>query len=243
MRETHHTLLTIGVFVFASSCVIPARAQSDAASISGHWKGSVQVQAMQLNFEVDIAKTAHGDLTGTISLPSQQIKGLPLLKVAIDGNVVSFYARDDQPFRGTIADGTIAGDMTVEGLVAPFTMTRSGDAAIEAPPRNTGIAKELAGTWNGALGTNGRQLRLIMVIAPQADGTMIAEMTDVDEGGLKSPLRLTQQGASLTIESVAIPAKIAGALNVDNTELVGTFTQGPASLPLTLHRAPAGKDK
>ena len=30
MRETHHTALTIGVFVFASSCVVPARAQSDA---------------------------------------------------------------------------------------------------------------------------------------------------------------------------------------------------------------------
>jgi len=238
MRKTHQTVLTIGVFVFASSCAVPARAQSDAASISGHWKGSIQVQAMQLDFDVDIAKTAHGDLTGTIGLPSQHIKGLPLLKVALDANVVSFYARDDQPFRGTIA-----GDMTVEGLIAPFTMTRSGEAAFDAPPRNTGIAKALAGTWNGALEANGRELRLIMTIVPQTDGTMTADMIDVGEGGLRSPLKLTQEGSNLTIESIAIPAKIAGALSADATELIGTFTQGPTSLPVTLRHAPAGRDR
>ena len=243
MRKTHHTVLTIGVFVFASSCAIPARAQSDQGTLSGHWKGTVQVQAMQLNFEVDIAKTPPGDLAGTIGLPSQHIKGLPLLKVALDGTVVSFYARDDQPFRGTLAGGTVTGDMTVEGLIAPFTMTRSGEATIEAPPRNAGINKELAGTWNGALEADGRRLRLVMTLVPQADGTMLAEMTDVDEGGLKSPLRLTQEGTNLTIESVAIPAKIAGALNENGTELIGTFTQGPASLPVTLRRAAAGRDK
>ena len=244
MRKTHHTWLTIGVFVFASSCAIPARAQSDEGSLSGHWKGSIQIQAMQLDFVIDVAMSAHGDLTGTIGLPSQHIKGLPLLKVALEGKAVSFYAREDQPFRGTlVADGTIAGDMSVEGLMAPFTMTRSGDATIEAAPRSAGIDKTLAGTWSGALGTSGRQLRLVLTIALQPDGTMTAEMTDVDEGGLRSPVKLTQQGSNLTIESVAIPASISGALNAGLNELTGTFTQGPTTLPLTLRRTAAGQDR
>jgi hypothetical protein len=72
---------------------------------------------------------------------------------------------------------------------------------------------------------------------------MIADMIDVDEGGLRSPLKLTQEGSNLTIESVAIPAKIAGTLNAIATELTGTFTQGPASLPVTLRRAAAGRDQ
>jgi|SRR5579862_738063 len=244
MRKTHHTWITTGMLVVASSCAMPAHAQSGEGSLSGHWKGSVQIQAMQLDFVIDITRSAHGELTGTIGLPAQHIKGLPLLKVALEGKAVSFYAREDQPFRGTLAaDGAIAGDMTVEGLAAPFTMTRSGDAMIEAAPRSAGIDKTLAGTWSGALGANGRQLRLLLTIAPQTDGTMTAELTDVDEGGLRSPVKLTQQGSTLTIESVAIPASISGALNAALNELTGTFTQGPTALPLTLRRAAAGQDR
>ena len=93
------------------------------------------------------------------------------------------------------------------------------------------------------MNADGRELRLIMVVAPQADGTMLAEITDVDEGGLRSPVKLTQQGTTVTIESTAIPAKIAGAINADATELIGTFTQGPTTLPVTLRRAPAGRDE
>ena len=233
-------LSTIGMAAAAMLLAAPARAQSDA---TGHWKGSVQVQAMQLDFIVDIAKTAHGDLVGTIGLPSQHIKGLPLLKVAVDGKTVTFFAREDQPFRGTFGDaGTIAGDMTVEGLAAPFTMTRSGEATIDAPPRSAGIDKALAGTWSGALKAGARQLRLVVALAVEPDGTMTAEMTDIDEGGLKSPAKITQQGSTVTIETLAVPATISGTLNADATELNGTFTQGPNSLPLTLRHA-AGKDK
>jgi len=210
------------------------RAQGD---LTGHWKGTVVVQAMHVSFDVDIARNARGELAGTIGLPSQEIKGLPLQQIAVDGTAVTFFARQDQPFRGALAaDGTIAGDMTVEGLTAPFTMTRTGDASIEASPRSAGIDSALAGTWAGALQAGGRTLRLTMTIERQSDGTMVAEMTDVDEGGLRSPLKLAQNGSTLNIESVAVPASISGTLNPGATELSGTFKQGQTSLPLRLHR-------
>ena len=213
-------------------CAVPAHAQSDA---TGHWTGSVQVQAMRLDFVVDITRSAHGDLVGTIDLPTQRIKGLPLQKIAVDGKAVTFYARDDQPFRGLLtSDGTIAGDMSIEGLSAPFTMTRTGDGVFTPAPRSAGINKGIAGTWSGALEANGRKLRLVLTVEAQPDGTMVAEMIDVDEGGLRSPVKLTQQGSTLTIESVAVPATISGTLNADATEIAGTFSQGSSNLPLTL---------
>jgi len=222
----------LGITVPASMCRV--QAQGDAA---GHWKGNVQVQAMQLDFVVDIERTARGELAGTIGLPAQQIQGLPLISVTLDGGAVTFYARDDQPFRGTLkSDGTIAGEMTVEGLSAPFTMTRTGDATIQPPPRSSGVSKAIAGAWSGALEANGKKLRLLLRIDPQADGTMLAEMTDVDEGGLRIPVKLTQQGSTLTIESVAVPSTISGTLNAESTELTGTFRQGGTNLPLTLRR-------
>ena len=73
---------------------------------------------------------------------------------------------------------------------------------------------------------------------------MIADMTDVDEGGLRSPVKITQQGSTLTIESTAVPATISGTLDAGASELTGTFTQGTASLPLTLrHSAPVKHDR
>lgn len=228
-------MMSIVAAMTVVACVVPVHAQSDG---TGHWKGTVQVQTMQVGFDVDIVRSANGGLTGTIGLPSQRIKGLPLQKIVIDGKAIAFYAREDQPFRGMFsADGTIAGDMSIEGLSAPFTMTRTGDAAVDAPPRSAGIDKAIAGTWTGALEADGRKLRLVISVERQADGTMVAEMTDVDEGGLRSPLKLTQDGSALTLESVAIPASISGALNADATELAATFTQGGATLPVTFRRA------
>jgi hypothetical protein len=220
-------------------CACPAYAQADA---TGHWKGSVQVQAMQLEFGIDIARSAAGDLVGTIELPSQRIKGLPLQKITLVGNAVTFWAREDQPFRGTMgADGAIAGEMSVEGLSAPFTMKRTGEAVFEPAPRSAGIDPAITGTWNGTLEAGGRRLRLVLAVDRQKDGTMFAELTDVDEGGLRSPVKLTQQGSTLTIESIAVPATISGTLDDGAKELTGTFTQGPVSLPLTLRRSAAAR--
>ena len=82
-----------------------------------------------------------------------------------------------------------------------------------------------------------------MIFVDVFENLLLAEITDVDEGGLRSPVKITQQGTTVTIESTAIPAKIAGAINADATELIGTFTQGPTTLPVTLRRAPAGRDE
>jgi hypothetical protein len=233
----HIPAASIAVTTLLYAC--PAHAQSDA---TGHWKGSVQVQTMQLDFAVDIARSPGGDFTGTIDLPSERIKGLPLQKIALDGSAVTFWAREDQPFRGALgADGTVAGEMSIEGLSAPFTMKRTGEAVFEPAPRSAGIDPAIAGTWSGTLEAGGRKLRLVLAIDRQNDGTMLAELTDVDEGGLRSAAKLTQQGPALTIESVAVPARISGTLDAGASELTGTFTQGPVSLPLTLRRSPAAK--
>jgi hypothetical protein len=48
---------------------------------------------------------------------------------------------------------------------------------------------------------------------------------------------MMQKAASVTIDVASVGASFVGVLNAAGTELAGTWTQGPLSLPLTLRRA------
>src|SRR5206468_6466927 len=141
---------------------------------------------MDVAFEVDLAKTGGGELAGTVSIPAQKLKGLPLLKVAVQGRSVTFHARADQPLTGVLsADGTsMSGDFFASGNTVPFTMTRVGDAQVQEPARSAPISKELEGSWNTTLEAGGMQLRLVLTLTSQPDGTATGHIVNLDQGGL-----------------------------------------------------------
>jgi len=212
------------------------RAQT-AVDPSGHWEGSIQIPDRAVIVEVDLARNAKGELSGTIGNPAEHISGIPLRAVAVDGQSVSFNARRDQPFKGTLsADGqSMSGDATLSGYDLPFSLSRKGDARIAAPPRSALIGKELEGTWNGTLDANGTSFRFVLVLTNQPDRTAAARLISLDEGELEVPLAITQQPSSVAL--VGVMGSFAGALNAEGTELAGTLTEGPATLPLTFRRA------
>lgn len=73
-------------------------------------------------------------MTGAIS--AADARGLPLAKVAVEGRTITFHSRSDQPMKAMLSeDGrSMSGDATMSGYTLPFTMTRAGEARIEAPP-------------------------------------------------------------------------------------------------------------
>ena len=52
---------------------------------SGHWEGSIEIQGTSLLFSVDIMQGKEGTVTATISIPSQNLKGSPLINVVARG--------------------------------------------------------------------------------------------------------------------------------------------------------------
>src|SRR5258708_30474540 len=108
MQLVRRTLLIAALFLPSTA---PLRAQA-AADPSGHWQGMLQAPGMDVEFEVDLAKSGSGELAGTVSIPTQKLKGLPLLKVAVEGRRVIFYARADQPLTGVLSadGGSMSGD-------------------------------------------------------------------------------------------------------------------------------------
>ena len=241
MQLVRRTLLIAALFL--SSAASP-HAQV-AADPSGHWQGMLQAPGMDVEFEVDLAKNGSGELAGTVSIPAQKLKGLPLLEVAVEGSSVTFYARADQPLTGVLAaDGkSISGDFFASGNTVPFTMNRVGDARIVAPATSAPISKELEGSWNATLEAGGMQLRLVLTLTNQPDGTATGHIVNLDQGGLRLPLTIRQNAATVTLDSTVVSSSFAGTLNQAATELAGTFTQGTFNAPVTFRRAAVSDGK
>lgn len=238
MHPPRRTPLLAALFLLA----VPSLRAQTAADPSGHWEGTLQVPGIEVSIEVDLAQNSKGEVAGTITIPGENLKGLPLATVAVEGTSISFSARADQPFQGALsADGkSISGDLTVDGFHVPVSLIRTGDPSIDAPAKSAPIGKELEGTWNGTLDVNGTPLRLVLTMSNQLDGTAIGSIVNLDEGRLTIPVStITQAASSLTLDLKTVGGSYAGALNKEGTELVGTYRQGALVVPLNFRHAPA----
>jgi hypothetical protein len=205
---------------------------------AGHWEGSIQVPGQELKIEVDLLAAADGKWTGTISIPAQNVTALPLSDVTVETSAISFAMKGpgEPRFKGTIsADAqSIAGDFTQGGGTLPFTLARKGEAHVEAPVKNAEIGQEFEGTWEGALDVNGTTLRLTLKLSNvehSATGTLVS----VDQGGVEIPIgSIVQTGTHVKLRVPTIAATYEGDLK--DAQMAGTWTQGPASFPLTFKR-------
>ncbi len=235
MRFTPPTLLVVSLLTISGT------ARSQSVDPSGHWEGAITIPGGEIPFQVDLSKNAQGKLVATYSRPENNLNGLPLANVSFDGRAITFELTVDGrvKFYGTLnGDGnTIAGDVTARLGNAPFSMSRTGDARIAAAPKNAPIGKDLEGTWSGTLSLQGTNLRLVLRMVNDADGTASGSIVSVDQGGIEFPLALMQNANSLTLNTPAIGGDFfSGSLNAAG-ELAGTFSQGPVTAPLTFARS------
>jgi hypothetical protein len=233
MRFTLPSLLVVSLLA------VPA-AHAQSVDPSGHWEGAITIPGGEIPFQVDLSKNAQGKLVAAYSRPEENLKGLPMTNVTLEGRAITFDLPVDGgvQFQGIFyADAkTISGDVTAAIGSAPFNLTRTGDAQLTAPPRNASIDKALEGLWHGTLTLPGRSLRLVLRLSNEADGTSSASITSVDQGGIELPLGVTQEANSLTLNTPAIGGDFyTGALNAAG-ELAGTFTQGQVTAPITFVR-------
>ena len=230
-------LLLATLFVTAAS---PLHAQSPADA-SGHWEGMVQTPNTALKVVIDLARNSDGKIAGTFGQPAQGVKGLPLSSVSVENRSVRFVVKggpEPATFDGQLAaDGaSIAGTVLQGGITMPLNLTRTGEASIPATPKSAAIGKELEGTWNGTLDVNGQQMRLIVKMANQSDGTAAGTIVSPDGSGVEIPIVMTHKGSTLTIDVPIIGGGYTGTLNASG-ELVGTWSQAGMTLPLTLRAA------
>ena len=87
------------------------------------------------------------------------------------------------------------------------------------------------------MAANAAAFRLVLTMSNQPDGTAIGRVVNLDEGGLVLPVTITQKGSSVTVEASGI-GSFSGVVNVEEAEIVGTWTEGSSAVALRFRRAP-----
>ena len=150
MLPARRTLAVLAL-VFAP-LALPFAAGGD---VTGHWEGPIQLPGAELKVLVDLKAGATGALEGTIDIPAQNAKGLPLESVEAKDTAVSFAIRGvpGQPtFKGALAaDGqAIEGSFTQGGQTFPFRLARAaapGQAAALALDGFSDWARKAMADW------------------------------------------------------------------------------------------------
>ena len=119
-----------------------------AATPSGHWEGAIQLPGQELQIQIDLAPK--GDTwEGTIAIPLQGVKNMPLAAISVKGDSVNFaLSAPGQPqFAGTLSKDakSLSGQFSQGGGTVPFSVTRW----ISARQRSTGTTV-LSGTAGSA---------------------------------------------------------------------------------------------
>jgi hypothetical protein len=208
-----------------------------AGTAAGHWTGTIT--GPEIAVEVDLAQKGADAWYGTISIPSQGTKGIPLSEVSVTGTAVNFAipgAPGNARYAGTLSPDrkVITGDFMQGGATLVLTLTRQGEPKFEVAQKSTPITKELEGNWEGSLDVKGKILRLVLKLANGADGAT-GVLVSLDQNGAEIPVAtITQQGSRLKLLVTMISGTFDGELKAG--ELAGTWTQGPLTLPLVFNR-------
>jgi len=234
MRSLNRILAVAALVAFILLPASSVRAQT-AVDPAGHWEGKIEVPGMDVALEVDLAKTASG-YTGTVGMPAQKLKGLPLVKVAVDGKTVTFAARTDQTMTGDLSDDgkTMSGTFAGAAGSVPFIMTRTGDAHVASPVTSAPIGKDLEGTWTTTVADTGNNVAL--TLTNHGDGTATGTLVNLSEGGLQIPVRFTQSGSNVTFQATVADGSFSGTLNATGTELSGTWTEGTTTKVISFRK-------
>jgi CubicO group peptidase (beta-lactamase class C family) len=121
MPQSLHRLLA-ACFLLLLAALLPAQ------SVAGDWTGAIELPGRKMAVTVHLAE-AEGGMRGTIDIPAQGAKALPLGGFEAEDNKLQFAIADipgDPVFDGELsADGaSLAGDFRQNGATFPFTLAR-----------------------------------------------------------------------------------------------------------------------
>jgi hypothetical protein len=201
----------------------------------GHWEGMLSSPLGSTALYIDIGADADGNAVAAISLPDENIAGLPLGNVKIEGDTLGFSMpiAGEGSFRGALgADGkTFTGSLDKGFGSAEFSLSRAGEARFPAPLKNAPVDARYEGAWSGGLGEGGPALHVRLA---NKNGGAVGTVT-VDEG-VGIPLRINEQDGLLTLDIASAGELIEVGLDADGN-LAGDFVSDSGRQKLTLRRA------
>ena len=130
--------LVLLALLLTGACGVPAPGPGAPAAVdvAGSWNGHLELPGMPLDLGVTLTGSP-GALTGTLDVPTQGVRAMPLADITADGGTIRFTVPElpgNASFAGTLAaDGSaIGGRFTQNGTEFPLVLRRG---AVAAPAR------------------------------------------------------------------------------------------------------------
>jgi len=109
-------------------------------------------------------------------------------------------------------------------------------SAIFASP-NGSSAPAVVGDWQGTLDAGGTTLRVVLHVTADKDGKLGGALDSPDQGASGIAITsITYKEPDLHFEIDTIGGSYDGKIAQDGSKIVGTWSQGGGSLPLTFQR-------
>lgn len=216
---------------------LAAQAQTGPA---GHWEGTFKDNNREIGLGLDLARNAKSEWIASMSVPAENVTGLVVMDVVVNGNSVKFVGVELMMARFDLAlgsDGRMTGTLSNPQSTLPIEFKRTGEPKVELIPASPAVSNDLEGDWEGSLPVPGRAFRILFHFRNQADGTVVASVDTPDSNAVGLPLNnVKQTGRKVEVGMRIAHATFQGTLNAEGTELVGQFAHEPMSVPLTLRK-------
>lgn len=138
------TVIFLAFLAVGQASALPGQQEELGQKISGHWEGAIELPGMKLEIQVDFKLTAEKKLEGTISIPVQKAKDLPLENIKIENNEISFAISGvpgNPIFKGKLEEGgqKMAGNFNQSGQSFPFNLSKGENPVARARKALEGI--------------------------------------------------------------------------------------------------------
>ena len=229
------------ILLFALLVVIHGAQLRAQITPDGHWEGALKTpNGQQLKISLDLAKNAKTEWIASMGMPSQNMTGMAVTNVAVNGSSVKFVALELMMATAELTlgtDGKMSGTLTGPQGSTPVEFTRTGEAKVELIPPSPAVTKELEGDWEGTLQTPGGTFRMVFHFRNQPDNTVVATMDSPDRNGFGLPLdNVKQTGKNVQVGVRIAQSQFQGTLNEQGTEIAGKFGHEENTMPLTMKK-------
>ncbi len=230
------------IFGLASAAVMCASIAGAQIGPAGHWEGRCTVDGRELTLTLDLAKNAKSLWVASMGAPSENVTGLVVTDIAVNGASVKFVAFELMmaKFDLTLTPGpTLKGTFTNPGFTAPIVFNRTGEAHVELMAPSPAVSKDLEGDWEGSLSMGGgKEFQVLVHFKNQPDRTVDATFQNLSVGPTAVPINdVRQAGQKVEFGLRVAHSSFQGMLNKEGTVLDGQMTrEGAPPMPLTLRK-------
>jgi hypothetical protein len=238
-------LLTVGIGFVAVKMVRSAK----APDIQGAWAGIFEIKEAKVKAPVLYKITRENGSYHAVGVnPYRGAVEIPMDKliyhfpsVHMERMAVGFiYDANLNPktmeMSGTWKVGKISGPLTLKLNAFPDAFPGPLAESDYAPRKDS----DVQGYWQGTLQAGKTPLRVALKIAERTNGVFRAVFNSLDQGGLDiEATAVTCHAPTLKAEFGGIGGAFEGTVDSGDRVITGNWTQGNATLPLTLERANA----